>query len=33
MIFCAKPFKHAFKATDFCQKYTSPLISDLRPIG
>ena len=33
MIFCLKPFKHALKTTDFCRKNTSPLISDLQPMG
>ena len=33
MIFHSKLFKYAFKATDFCQKYTSPQISDLWPMG
>ena len=33
MIFSSKPFKHAFKTTDFCWKYTSPLISALWPMG
>ena len=33
MIFCSKPLKHAFKATDFCGKCTSSLISDLQPMA
>ena len=33
LFICLKPFKHALKTTDFCRKNTSPLISDLQPMG